>query len=250
MFSGSKGRVLKSVKDLFLTPQNNFRVFLNGSLIFGSLGGEAEDTNTQIAQAFEDTLKNVINADEGMRTHSFLQLVSEAVFESGIIDRLLKVQKLDVFDIEGAIHTYYNLLSEPCVVCKELQLQGRDLSRYESFHSIPFDQSLKIVRDFFISSTAKDLSMMISFRPRGKGNTATPFGSVFLESINQSFDYKASFIDLDMKPLEKMPYYYKLDQEIVNCYMRMMETVNRPEKSLSETQYQDQSTAIEDSSHA
>lgn len=47
-----------------------------------------------------------------------------------------------------------------------------------------------------------------------------------------------------------MPYYYKLDQEIVNCYTRMMETVNGPQKSLAETPFQDQSTAIEAAMHA
>ncbi|MFS7962660.1 putative inositol-pentakisphosphate 2-kinase [Helianthus anomalus] len=243
MFSGSKGRVAKSVKDLFLTPQNNFRVFLDGRLVFGSLGGEVDDTNTQIAEAFEDTLKGFFktNDDGGMRIPEFLQLVAGAVSESGILDRLLQVQKLDAFDIEGAIHAYYDVVSQPCAVCKELQTDG--------YHSIPFDQSLKIVRDFLISLTAKDLSLMISFRPTPKGNSQSPpyAGTLYLESLNQSFDYKASFIDLDMKPLEKMPYYYKLDQEIVSCYTRMMKTVNHPEKS--ESLYQDQSSAIEDNSH-
>nr|XP_043613161.1 inositol-pentakisphosphate 2-kinase-like [Erigeron canadensis] len=248
MFSGSKGRVLKSVKDLFLTPQNNFRVFLNGSLILGSLGGEADDTDIQIAQAFENTLKDFIDADDGMRTRNFLQLVAEAVSESGIMDRLLKVQKLDVYDIEGAIHAYYDAVSQPCVVCKELG-EDKDFGSYESLHSIPIDQSLQIVRDFFISSTAKDLSLMISFCPRRKRDPDSPFGVVYLESTNQCFDYKASFIDLDMKPLEKMPYYYKLDQEIVGCYCSMMETVNQPTKCLVEPLPEDRSTAIEDSSH-
>ncbi|KAI3707746.1 hypothetical protein L6452_26375 [Arctium lappa] len=252
MFSASKERVLKSVKDLFLTPQNNFRVFLNGSLVFGSLGGGAEDTDTRIAQAFEDTLKDVIQADEGMRTPNFLQLVAEAVSESGVMDRLLQVQKLDVFDVEGAIHAYYDVVSQPCVVCRDLG-EAKLLNRYESLHSLRIDESLKIVRDFLISATAKDLSLMISFRASGKGNLASPYDVVFLESINQSFDYKASFIDLDMKPLERMAYYYKLDQEIVGCYSRMMETVNRPGKSSLvqlETTYCDQSAAIEDTSSA
>ncbi|KAI3825493.1 hypothetical protein L1987_06983 [Smallanthus sonchifolius] len=246
MFSGSKGRIMKSVKDLFLTPQNNFRVFLNGRLVFGSLGGEADDTNTQIAEAFEETLKDFFKADDdsGMHIPDFLQLVAGAVSESGILDRLLQVQKLDVMDIEGAIHAYYDVVSQPCAVCRESQPAATNV-----LHSIPFDQSLKIVRDFLISLTAKDLSLMISFRPTPKGSSQSPYDVIYLESLNRSFDYKASFIDLDMKPLEKMPYYYKLDQEIVSCYSRMMKTVNQPEKPGSETLYQDQCAAIEDKLH-
>ncbi|KAK1407974.1 hypothetical protein QVD17_39602 [Tagetes erecta] len=221
MFSGSKERILKSVKDLFLTPQNNFRVFLNGRLVFGTLGGEADDTNTQIAEAFEDTLKEFFKADvERVHTPDFLQLVAGAVSESGILDRLLQVQKLDAFDIEGAIHAYYDVVSEPCAVCIQQQQPTAN-----DFHSFPLDQSLKIVRDFLISLTAKDLSLMISFRPTPKGNSHSPCtGALYLDSLDQSFDYKASFIDLDMKPLEKMPYQYKLDQEIVNCYTRTTKT--------------------------
>ncbi|KAI3717650.1 hypothetical protein L1987_69404 [Smallanthus sonchifolius] len=246
MFSGSKGRIMKSVNDLFLTPQNNFRVFLNGRLVFGSLGGEADDTNTQIAEAFEETLKDFFKADDdrGMHIPAFLQLVAGAVSESGILDRLLQVQKLDVLDIEGAIHAYYDVVGQPCAVCRESQPAATNV-----LHSIPFDQSLKIVRDFLISLTAKDLSLMISFRPTPKGSSQSLYDVFYLESLNRSFDYKASFIDLDMKPLEKMPYYYKLDQEIVSCYSRMMKTVYQPEKSASGTLYQDQCAAIEDNLH-
>lgn len=36
------------------------------------------------------------------------------------------------------------------------------------------------------------------------------------------------FIDLDMKPLNKMEYYYKLDQEIVQFYTQMLKTESHP----------------------
>jgi inositol-pentakisphosphate 2-kinase len=49
LYSGSKERVHKAIKDLFTTPQNNFRVFLNGTLILGGLGGGAKSTDACIA---------------------------------------------------------------------------------------------------------------------------------------------------------------------------------------------------------
>lgn len=230
MFSGSKERILKSIKDLFSTPQNNFRVFLNGSLVFGSLGGGKYITNVHHDKAFEDELKSVIEADDGARTTYFLELVSEAVSRSGLLNRLLEVQKLDVYDIEGAIHAYYDVVSQPCVICKKL---GEDKlsGRYSSVHSLPLNGSLKIVRDYLISATAKDLSLMISFRTREKVDPKSPYSVIFQESTGQSFDYKVSFIDLDMKPLEKMIYYYELDQKILRSYTKMMETIKPPENS-------------------
>ncbi|RXH91169.1 hypothetical protein DVH24_020192 [Malus domestica] len=225
LFSGSNDRIHKAIKDLFSTPQNNFRVFLNGSLIFGGLGGGAHSTNLAIRGAFEDALKGVIQGGDGKRTKSFLQLVAETVHKSGVLDRLLEAQKLDNLDIEGAIHAYYDIISEPCMVCGELGKE-KVSQKYLSLHSMSLDESLKMVKDFLIATSAKDCSLMISFRPRKDGNPGSPYNNLYLESTNQTFDYKVNFIDLDLKHLGKMEEYYELDKKIVNCYNQMKTVVS------------------------
>ncbi|CAN6722254.1 unnamed protein product [Malus baccata var. baccata] len=232
LFSGSKDRIHKAIKDLFSTPQNNFRVFLNGSLIFGGLGGGAHSTNLAIRGAFEDALKGVIQGGDGKRTKSFLQLVAETVHKSGVLDRLLEAQKLDNLDIEGAIHAYYDIISEPCMVCGELGKE-KVSQKYLSLHSMSLDESLKMVKDFLIATSAKDCSLMISFRPRKDGSPGSPYNNLYLESTNQSFDYKVNFIDLDLKHLGKMEEYYELDKKIVSCYNQMVETEERQKKTTS-----------------
>ncbi|VVA19687.1 PREDICTED: inositol-pentakisphosphate [Prunus dulcis] len=232
LFSGSKDRIHKAIRDLFSTPQNNFRVFLNGSQIFGGLGGGADSTDFVTRGKFEDALKCVIQGGDGLRTMSFLLLVAETVHKSGVLDRLLEVQKLDNLDIDGAIHAYYDIVSEPCRVCRA---SGKEKisQRYLSLHSISLDESLKIVKDFLIAATAKDCSLMISFRPRKDGNPGSPYNNLYLDSTKQFFDYKVNFIDLDLKQLKKMEEYYELDKKIVTYYNRMVETEERQKKNTS-----------------
>lgn len=179
----------KAIKALYATPQNNFRVFLNGSLIFGGSGGGTSFTSSKIEEAFEDALECFIQADYGLRTIDFIELVAKTVYKAGVMDRLLKVQKLDNFDIEGAIHAYYNLISQPCKVCKEVN-EGKVAPQCTSLHSIPLDESLKIVKDYLIAATAKDCSLMVCFRARKDEDSGSSANSIFLESTNQVFEYK------------------------------------------------------------
>jgi inositol-pentakisphosphate 2-kinase len=39
-------------------------------------------------------------------------------------------------------------------------------------------------------------------------------------ALNCMFYLQAYFVDLDVKPLDKMPHYFKLDQKIVNFYTK------------------------------
>lgn len=188
----------KALVALHTTPQNNFRVFLNGSLVLGELGGLASTTTKAIEETFESKLNGIIQATDGDRTRAFLELIVQTIRKSGVLDHLVEVQKLDEHDIEGAIHAYYNLISEPCEVCRDME--DVDLLRKcESLHSISLDESLKIVKNFLVSATAKDCSLMFCFRRR---TDESSYNKVYLQSTDQVFEYKVPF-----KLLENIPYH-------------------------------------------
>ena len=161
---------------------------MNGSLILGGLGGVAKNTDICIAKEFEDELKSFIQVDDVLRTENLFTLVTEALQKSGVLDKLLEVQKLDSIDIEGVIHAYYNITSEQCVVCKELSEE--QAKTYASLHSASFDESLRIVKDYLIAATAKDCSLMLCFRPRNEEDSGSVYNNVYLESTKQAFHFK------------------------------------------------------------
>ncbi|KAG6484051.1 hypothetical protein ZIOFF_060845 [Zingiber officinale] len=189
LFSGSRDRILQAIIALFESPQNNFRIFFDGSLVFGGLGGSLDNTTEQFNKS-KEAIANLI-ASRGLQLASFFELVAETGFRSGIFDRLLATQKLDVLDIEGVIHLYYNIISQPCPICKNLS-NMKVLHKYSSLHSLPLEKSMKIVREYLISATAKDCSLMICFRPSELGCTTSNYDSVFLRSSNQTYAYKVS----------------------------------------------------------
>ncbi|KAJ4879634.1 Inositol-pentakisphosphate 2-kinase family protein [Raphanus sativus] len=224
LFSGSKDRIHKAIRALYATPQNNFRVFLNGSLVFGGLGGGTCKTTSKVEQDFEHILKDIIKTKDGPRANHFIELVAETVYTSGVLDHLLDVQKLDKYNIEGAIHVYYDLINQPCKVCKELEKSTKSsASQFSSMHLIPMAEKVNVLKEFLISATAKDCSVMISFRSTNDViSRSSSHSNLHLESAKQEFDYKVHFIDLDMRPLKKMEVYYELDKKIMKTYLEMM----------------------------
>lgn len=191
LFSESKERISMAIKSFFSTPQNNFRIFVNGSLAFGGMGGGADSVHPADTDKCIEDLSKV----SGLELPDFTELLSETIFRSGVLGKLLTTQKLDDHDIEGAIHLYYNIILQPCLVCKNLT-DVELLRKYTLLHSLPLDKSLKIVRDFLISATAKDCSLMISFRPKENGSTDSEYDSVFLESVKRTYEYKVCHCEI------------------------------------------------------
>lgn len=82
---------------------------MDGVEVFGGPrdGGSTEKS----IQCLEDKLEGVSAAPKGERVSAFQKLVAEILHKSKILGRLLSVQKLDAYDIEGVMLAYNKFLS-------------------------------------------------------------------------------------------------------------------------------------------
>jgi len=176
--------------------------------------------------------------------------VASALNKSKVLDQLLRVQKLDAYDIEGAILTYQKFIGmtddaddgpdaavtttsragsdtvesgSTCVENLALEDESEHTKRDKAWiKSLSWEESRCVVRNFLIAATAKDCGLMITLRPLyNRHGTPFPVPSAFIETCpttGQQYICKIAFLDLDTKRLKKMPFYHKIDQKIVDTY--------------------------------
>jgi hypothetical protein len=147
---------------------------------------------------------------------------------AGVLPALLAVQRLDVLDIEGVEPLYWKLLQQMlpgqqmdcCHTTNELQQQQQQ------------QQWLALLRDYLTAATAKDCGIMITLQqiwPAQQPAAAVLPGQCGISSSSSSsssggvmydaasgctFVWQLSVVDLDLKPLRKIPLHGDLDRRI------------------------------------
>jgi inositol-pentakisphosphate 2-kinase len=108
LFSGNTDGIHKALLALFETPQNNLCIFMDGVEIFG--GPEDGGSTEEAISILEEQLQRVSAAPKGQHVVAFQRLVAHMLHTSKILERLLSVQQLDEYDIEGAFVAYRKFL--------------------------------------------------------------------------------------------------------------------------------------------
>jgi hypothetical protein len=93
-----------------------------------------------------------------------------------------------------------------------------------ALRNLPRDRALAVLRDFLTAQTAKDCAIMVALQrlPAAdeQGAEWLAQGSVVTRdcSTGLRFRSQAAFLDLDAKPVAKMPRYLAQDREVLAHY--------------------------------
>lgn len=232
LFSGNSDRMTKALHSLISNPQNNLRVFIDGSLKFGSGNPGFESLSAALKPFF--SCKENVNSDvvpvflKMVRDALLLpcqSLISENVSKDrlnrfSVLGGLFEAQRSCSIDIEPLYPQYQRvcqLFNERPNLRRELAIDGPAYGdsafwRGECLEKLGLSQyeidALGGIRSYLATSTLKDCSIFLTFQKQFRSDSsASTFPAVGL-SDGSSLVFQASLVDLDPKPFERIERHY------------------------------------------
>jgi len=229
LFSYDSAKVRSTLELAVQVPQNNFRLFVNQSLMF--------DEKTPGKAALTEALQK---AGYQGSADSFLEALTEVMCREPLLNRVKTMQMMDDLDIEGLYPVYEEIIARGEKV-KECVEGGICLPRQVPT-SRPVDpaEQHEAVRRYLVSTTAKDCSLMITMRQTGeKAKGSAPPGLAVDHDLDNckglrviakdlpGWHYSCAAVDLDPKPVAKIPKWYKDDQQIAKTFEAHLKAKSR-----------------------
>ncbi|KAF5306199.1 hypothetical protein FQR65_LT07476 [Abscondita terminalis] len=258
LFSGNQERILKAIKSLIFDPQNNFRIFVDGSYCYGEKTS-IDKFYALCTEIFENDTKGVIN--------DFCELIIQAVLKkfskndckncdenlrvlfkgdngslpSGcILDRILTLQKLNrlgvlqYYNIVKALNKHNFILDDWIYVEQLLETinANKDLcprcviveiskSTDTSVESSTVYNYIDLV-PYLIAAVANDLSFMVTFKKLIETDEAIQHRTITIN--NMKFLINVGVFDLYPKPFRTIEKHVKRRLKIESAYLTRYNT--------------------------
>ena len=203
LFSGDARRAARALQHLMQEPQNHFRAFRDGvpeaSLLPGGLGGQWWPLGAR--SMAESVLGGGERAGAPGAEERLAQVLAEILTESGVLAQILQAQQQDRHGLVQALEAYEGLHQK-----EKLGAPGRRAAR-------------QVLKNFSVGATAKDCAVMVALWKHAPEAAALPVGGDPYHVFDASscvgrlqgptaptgIAYHISVIDLDRKPLRKIP---------------------------------------------
>ena len=188
LFSGDLVRMRRALHGLVDSPQNNFRIFRNGQLVWGE-GFNANDLEDVLAEWFSNENSDEFNKNKSL--DAMIRLICEALLrpapqnpsvagksstiesalpQNSVLERILSMQSLNSHCIEfvyGIYSNYSTILTDLLIY-----LDSNALLEVEKKNNLsqlrpqlrPTCEDLSILREYLLFRIARDCSILIAFQ--------------------------------------------------------------------------------------
>jgi len=193
LFSGDVGRAAVALLHLMQAPQNHFKAFRDGEAL--PEPSVPPPSGHYLRALAEDVLGGGVGRLPG--EERLARVLAQVLAESGVLERVLRAQQRDTHGLLRAKAAVEGLSGG------DLDAPAREAAR-------------EVLRDFSIGATAKDCALMVAVwvdAPPGPSapdaynefDSGTCCGRLRGPCAPGGIAYRVSVIDLDRKPLAKIP---------------------------------------------
>lgn len=212
--------------DLYSKDQSRIRKALNVLLkekplektLTVSINGKKVLLESKIDQQLVSTFKNNDHADTLLQ-----DILGHIILKDPILQIIKNLQmNLDEIDVEGIFllcqqnSEYSTLVTNDINIWKNVvhryqrRCQKEPFSRSKFIHEV--EEQRQKVYEYILSMTFKDCSLMINVTPKTVKNNSD---KIITLGNGSSFQYDVKVIDTDLKSIDKIPFWFELDQSIV-----------------------------------
>ena len=173
LYSGNRNTMKKGLLELLDNPKSHFKVHQNGKV-----------------HRFKDALSDQILSEDS------LDHLVDALMDSDVLNKLKAAQELLHIDIKD-VFELYNIHKPVQPALDELKCV---LSNLKANNRI---SDIQKIQSYLMSRTLRDLSLMISFQ-----TTVSVRDTIKGKLPNSDLFYSIDILDLDLKPISRIPKYY------------------------------------------
>lgn len=232
LYSGDPDNMSRAIDALIQSPQNNLRVFRNGDLMHGEdrvtdqclefltdfFDGEGKlSFNAVLIRALLSENKNKCHNSQKSRESHTCDKDKSHLPKNCILRAVLNLQRKTSITDSEALDILNDLLGTVDDITEIQRLITKP--NKEVVKSSAYSDKLRLLRNYMLAVTAKDLSIILTVREAKAGVDVNMIGD-YLRVRNKIFCYSWSIVDLDPKQLTRISKYVSQKQMWLEAFRK------------------------------
>ncbi len=225
LFSNERFRIKRAINALIKSPQNNFRLFCNGKIIYDE---RIKSKSSENVKEFKCMVKNT---EINFLKKDLIEVITNVLLKEDIMERILMVQRLDIKGIE-VVRMYYDAINQ-FLKTSTLQYEFdylysaaamNDTLILDKLANVTYNinssettlgNALQYVQNYLLAKSFMDISIMLSMKKLSDVQYENIKGDQnIIEIGSHKWIFKIAIIDISAKRHENIPRYDLMAKEI------------------------------------